>query len=438
MKIKLSARSIAAKTITNFFSDNKSIQIFLADKIITDNKDASLIKEIVNGVVRNYIQLKTICENFIDRPLKGKQAIVQNIIIVALYQIEYMRIPDYASINEAVKSAHELDKNSFKGLINAVLRSFCREHDECIKLVNKSYESKYSCPQWLIQKIKNEYGKDYIESILSNQNQKPPLWIRVNTKKISIETYTQKLLQNNIDYYVSPTLKGAIQITTPINVNEIPDFDKDYIFVQDLAAQYSSTLLNADEGDIILDCCCAPGGKTTHILELYDNIKLVSLDSQKDRIQRVYENLERLKLQSTVICYDASAHYSAWSPYPQYDKILLDAPCSATGVIRRHPDIKWIRTEKDVRNIINLQEKILENMWSILKPGGILIYTTCSLLPEENKIQICKFLEKHKNAKHIPIELDHQHNTDFGVQIMPGENNMDGFYYAKIMKIDEK
>ena len=222
-------------------------------------------------------------------------------------------------------------------------------------------------------------------------------------------------------------------LAAPIGVNKLPDFDSGACSVQDAAAQKAAELLGAQAGELILDACAAPGGKTCHILELAQDIEVIALDCDQNRLERVQENLDRIGLSAQLICGDGGDPDSWWTSERKFDRILLDAPCSATGVIRRHPDIKWLRRESDIDQLVDLQQQILHACWKLLKPGGTLVYATCSVLPHENTIQIAKFLSEQTDATLVPLH-DNDTVEQPGWQLLPGENSSDGFYYAKLIK----
>ena len=442
-------RSVAASVLYEALHEKKPLmatvrQYTSPQKAVLSSADVSFLKELINGILRNLTCLEFICDKLTARPFSQKNLRAKYIIITGLYQIKFMNTPPHAAVNETVKIMGELGLANLKGLANAVLRNYIRRKDEFEDLINKSYETKYSFPQWLISDLKKNYGKT-LPVILEESNQHPPLSVRVNTAKYSIEKYMEILSHNGMTGSRSSFVPGAVFVTPPVNAENLPLFNEGIVFIQDSAAQYASILLDAKPDEVILDACAAPGGKTTHILELYPEIKdLVAMDMDKGRLIRVKDNLKRLSLENRVriAVADATSPDRSWSPYEQYDRILLDAPCSATGVIRRHPDIKWLRTPEEITSIVEIQKKIIENLWQMLKPGGIMLYTTCSIMPQENSCQISNFLSSHQDARLIPLtEMETVDKP--GLQFLPGRgcmecsnlnDNTDGFFYAKIQK----
>lgn len=432
----LNVRALSALAVQKVLVSKEPLNAAL--KIYSEglnNQEKGLLGLLSYGILRNYYFLEGAVNKLLNRPIPRKHTLVNFILACGIYQLNFTRVASHAAVNETIVAMEQLGFYSYKGLANAVLRNYIRNQEEINNELSKSYETLYSFPQWMIEKLKNSYGKRLGE-ILKNSNEHPPMWIRINKTKCSVEEYIKLLIEKKITFEKTEISPYSLKLTHPIEVNELPLFKEGGVFIQDAAAQYASIILEAKPGDIVLDCCCAPGGKTTHINELYPQIKeLVALDSQDDRLTRVADNLCRLNQKATLVCYDAAAPAADWSPYPMYDRILLDAPCSATGVIRRHPDIKWLRTEENIAEINHLQIKILNNIWSILKPGGILVYATCSIMPEENSKLISNFLKDTPDAE-LYTFTDNESIDAPGLQRLPGENDMDGFYYARLKKIE--
>lgn len=426
-------RALAAHLIFQVVEKGASLSTVLpAAQQTLPPKDRSLIQELCFGSLRWLRQLNFMADQLIEKPLKAKYRPLHYLILIGIYQLFYTRIPAHAAISETVNGAKALKGDSFRGLINGVLREAQRQQETLQAQCHTNPAVKYSYPGWLFERIRAIYP-DSFERILEAGNQKPPMWIRANQRQINRDAYLSRLQEAGITAEIHPTNPSAIKLDKPCDVFMLPDFVQGMSSVQDAAAQFAAHLLNADAGDIILDACAAPGGKTAHILELQPGIRqLVAIDNDAKRLQRVSENLTRLQLQADIRLGDA-AQPAEWWQGSAFDKILLDAPCSATGVIRRHPDIKWLRRKEDIAELVRIQRLILEAMWQILRPGGTLLYATCSILEEENTSQIRAFLADTPNAQLIPL-----HATDTpahpGWQILPGDADMDGFYYAKLTK----
>jgi len=318
-----------------------------------------------------------------------------------------------------------------KSLLNAVLRRYLREQDELEALADKHIA--YAHPDWMIKLIKENWG-DKGKAILVENNQAPPMVLRVNQQKCSREAYLQLLAAENIQASPMQTSAQAILLDSPVLVGKLPKFSEGWVSVQDAAAQLAASILSAQAGERVLDVCAAPGGKTAHILESEpDLLSLLAIDIDVKRLERVKENLARLQLNADLLAADA-IDTEAWWDEVLFDKILLDAPCSALGVVRRHPDIKLLRRAEDIVVLQQLQQAILLAIWKLLKPGGVLVYATCSILKQENEQQIESFLAQQSDAKERLIEAEWGEIRPHGRQILTGSQSMDGFYYACLEK----
>lgn len=390
-------------------------------------RDQALLQEICYGALRYLPRLESIANELMDKPLKGKQRVFHHLILVGIYQLSFMRIPAHAAVGETVEGTKTLKGPRLRGLINAVLRNYQRKQEELDAFAVSHHAGKYGHPSWLLTLLQDTYP-DKWQDIVEANNSKAPMWLRVNHQHHSRDEYQQILKDNGIDSHPHSEANDALRLEAPCDVSKLPGFDKGWVSVQDAAAQLSLNYLTPKDGELILDCCAAPGGKTAHILERTHQTKVVAIDCDESRLKRVHDNLKRLQLNAEVICGDARKPLEWWQG-EQFDRILLDAPCSATGVIRRHPDIKWLRRREDIAALTELQSEILDAMWQQLKPGGTLVYATCSITPQENGEQIEAFLSRTKEAQLEGSPIDKP-----GRQILPGEENMDGFYYAIIKK----
>ena len=390
-------------------------------------RDHALLQEICFGALRYLPRLESIANELMDKPLKGKQRVFHHLILVGIYQLSFMRIPAHAAVGETVEGTKELKGPRLRGLINAVLRNYQRNQEELDAMAVSHDAGKYGHPSWLLKLLKSSYPEQW-ESIVEANNNKAPMWLRVNHQHHTRDEYQALLKNENIDSTAHSEANDALRLAAPCDVTLLPGFDKGWVSVQDAAAQLSINYLTPQDGELILDCCAAPGGKTAHILERTQGCDVVAIDCDETRLKRVHENLERLKLQAKVICGDARNPQDWWQG-EQFDRILLDAPCSATGVIRRHPDIKWLRRGEDIAALAELQSEIMDAMWQQLKPGGTLVYATCSITPQENKEQVKAFLTRTTDA-----QLEGSDAENPGRQILPGEEGMDGFYYAILKK----
>jgi len=399
-----------------------------------DHSEHGLVQAMSYGVIRLYPRLTFIANQLISKPLKAKDQDVLILILSGLYQLIEMRIPDHAAVSETVKVTRALKKPWAKNLVNAVLRNYQRQAGVINQKIDKNAEAKYAHPYWWIKLIKQGWpDNDAWQQILAANNQNPPMTLRLNTSYIEREKYLALLEESDISASTGKHSPDAICLEKPVMVNQLPLFEEGKVSVQDEAAQLAAILLNPQKGERVLDACAAPGGKTIHLLEREQDIDLLAIDIEESRLKRVQENLERTQLKAQLLAANAFDPDSWWDKKP-FDRILLDAPCSASGVIRRHPDIKLLRQESDIAKLVQDQQQILNALWPLLKPTGMLLYATCSVLPEENTLQIQHFLQQHADAELQPINADWGQQQSAGRQVLPGEDGMDGFFYALIRK----
>ncbi|CAK9886470.1 MAG: Ribosomal RNA small subunit methyltransferase B [Candidatus Erwinia impunctatus] len=431
MKKKNNLRSLAALTIEKVIMQGQSLSQVLpgAQHALPEAKDAALLQEICFGVLRTLPQLEWVIGQLMTRPLKGKQRVIHFLLMVGLYQLLFTRVPAHAAIAETVNGAVALKKEPYKGVVNGVLRQFQRQQNFFSDNITAG-ERGYLHPSWLLNRLKKAWPAQW-EAIVSANNQRPPMWLRINRCYHSPESWLTLLRNEGYEGEIDPRYTDAVRLTTPLSVNLLPGFSEGWVTVQDASAQQSVALLAPQEGETILDLCAAPGGKTTHILEGAPSAQVTAVDVDSHRLGLVRENLHRLKMQATLICGDGRTPEKWCEDNQQFDRILLDAPCSATGVIRRHPDIKWLRRDSDIAELAKLQREILEAIWPYLKDGGVLLYATCSIMPEENSHQIAQFLSRHDDAK---LQPETHHDSNVGLQYLPTAEGGDGFFYAKIVK----
>ncbi|NCO73361.1 MULTISPECIES: 16S rRNA (cytosine(967)-C(5))-methyltransferase RsmB [Shewanella] len=425
----MNVRALAAKTIYEVLEKGISLSVALPDQQqhLDNSKDKALLAELCYGVMRQLPQLDKCVSDCLAKPFKGKQRILHQLLIVGCYQLYFTRIPAHAAISETAEACRQLRFDGLVKVVNGVLRTIQRQDAE---LNTDSDTLRFNTPAWFIKRLQQAYP-DKWQHIIEQSHQRPPMWLRNNQQLQTRDTYLAALAQYDIPAQAGPS-QDAILLDAAKDVAALPDFMEGAASVQDGAAQWAATLLAPKADELVLDACAAPGGKSCHLLELAPNINLVAVDFDQKRLARVQQNLDRLHLKAQLIHGDA-ADIPSWWQGQQFDRILLDAPCSATGVIRRHPDIKWLRKNSDIEELANLQKQILDHCWQWLKPGGTLLYATCSILPQENNQQVEQFLERTADASLIPIEQQTQLD-DIGWQILPGQDNMDGFYYARLVK----
>jgi 16S rRNA (cytosine967-C5)-methyltransferase len=428
MKKNTNLRSLAALAIEQVLEQGQSLSNVLPvmQQKVAD-KDRALLQELSFGVLRTLSQLDWLINKLMARPMTGKQRSVHYLIMVGLYQLLHTRIPPHAALAETVEGAVAIKRPQLKGLINGVLRQFQRNQESLLEEFAAT-ENRFLHPAWLVKRIKKAYPKQW-QSVLDANNQRPPMWLRVNRNHHTRDEWLTLLEQAGMKGFAHEAYSDAVRLETPAPVFALPGFDEGWVTVQDASAQGCMNYLTPKNGEVILDLCAAPGGKTTHILEVAPAANVLAVDVDEQRLSRVYENLKRLGMKAEVKQGDGR-YPSQWCGEKQFDRILLDAPCSATGVIRRHPDIKWLRRDRDIAELAQLQAEILDATWAHLKPGGTLVYATCSILPEENCEQISAFLKRTPDAAlHETGNAEHP-----GVQNLPAAEEGDGFFYAKLIK----
>jgi len=388
------------------------------------------------GTLRHYWALQGWIATLLERPLKRKDNVINALLAVGLYQLSDTRIPDHAAVSQTVEAARQLRRPKLAGLINACLRRFQREAIAASPPANE--EARWNHPQWLIDTLRRDWPDDW-EAILAANNDRAPMWLRVNRSRNTVAEYREKLAQAEILAEPLSAVPDALRLSEPRSVDELPGFAAGDVSVQDAAAQIAARWLLDKAPRHILDACAAPGGKSGHLLELgRDSIVLTAVESDTARLQSIEQNLRRIGRSATIINADASKTQEWWDG-AQFDGILLDAPCSATGVIRRHPDIKLLRRSSDIDRLGERQSALLQALWPLLAPGGCLLYATCSILAAENETVIGRFLTGHEDAQENDV-LPNNNIRDLmrrqtcGYQVLPGTAGLDGFYYACLYK----
>lgn len=400
---------------------NQTLEEVLRKHAAFSAQERGALQDLCYGTLRYYGQLGKMLDALLGKPLQDQR--LRELLLVALYQLQYSKAASHAVVDHAVRAAKKMNAAA-SGLVNAVLRNFLRRQSELLQLAAKTDEGRYSYPQWWIDAIKSQYGEQ-AESILEAGNQHPPMTLRANLRQSSTEQYLAQLQAQGIAArLVAPQ---ALWLEQPLPVDRLPGFLDGAVSVQDAGAQYAAMLLDVEDGMRVLDACAAPGGKTAHLLEMR-NIEMVAADKDARRLERVRENLQRLKLGATLLCGDA-AEPANWWDGKTFDRILADVPCSASGVVRRHPDIKWLRRPSDIESFAKQQARILQALWPLLAGNGKLLYATCSVFARENQQVIDVFLSWHNDAKQTIITAHDLYNG----QLLPNDQH-DGFFYALLQK----
>lgn len=406
-------------------------KIPLTHLLQAEHEISPFAKVLCFGVSRHYYRLQALADKLVSKRPDSIEVWIA--VLMGLYQLQFLDKPEYATVQATVGILDKLKKSWAKGLVNAVLRRFCREKSAILADLEQSDAYVLGHPDWFIQRVKQDWPTQWREIMQAN-DQHPPMSLRVNQQKMSRDTYLQHLQQQGIEASLTRFSSEGIILQEACDVSELPDFAEGAVSLQDEAAQLAVSLLDLKLGLRLLDACCAPGGKTCHILERQPELAVcVALDVDQKRLQRVEQNLQRLKLEASVIAGDALKPKDWWDGQ-LFDRILLDAPCSATGVIRRHPDIKLLRSEADINAIVALQAAMLKALWPTLRPGGLMVYATCSVMKQENEQQMSAFIEDQADCRVMPMLQQWGTLRDFGRQILPGQDNCDGFYYCVLQK----
>ncbi len=429
----MSLRLVATAVLVKVVKDGQSLTVALekAFETVEDSKERAFIQALCFGVIRQYHRLDFILQQLLSKSLRNKDTDIKMLLLIGLYQLQYMRVKSHAAVSETVSAANK--KRWAKSLINGVLRHYIRDQQSLEQAADKDRLACCSHPEWLVNKIESDWPEQ-AKGLLIENNKQAPMALRVNLAQTTRAAYLQLLTDNKISANSVSFCPTAIVLEQPVAVEKLPRFNEGWVSVQDTAAQLAAQLLDVQAGQSVLDLCAAPGGKTAAILEgQADSISMLAVDIDQIRLARVNENLQRLKLQAKVIVGDA-AKPSEWVQGQIFDRILVDAPCSALGVIRRHPDIKVLRRETDISALQTIQQQILNAAWELLAPDGILLYATCSILKQENESQVEAFLNTHKDASEVIIEGGWGIKRGVGRQVLTGDSAMDGFYYAKLIK----
>ena len=437
MNVRATAATVVARVVVGGSSLDSALAL---GEPQVDPRDLPLLRELCYGTLRWYPRLSVVVNHLLSKPFKSRDGDIHALIACALYQLTETRIPSHAAINEAVSACRALNKMWAKGLVNAVLRRFQREQETFSDLFKDSEPYQSAHPEWLLSAFRESWP-DQLPALIAANNGRGPLTLRVNLQRCQRDHYLAQLADVDIAASATSLSRVGIQLATPTPVTALPGFNEGLFSVQDEAAQLCAELLDPQPGHRVLDACSAPGGKACHLLEYQPGIReLLALDSDAERLLKVEESLARLGLSARTQCGDAAKLDDWWDGIP-FERILLDAPCSARGVIRRHPDIKLLRKPADIAKLAAVQAELLEQLWLSLAPGGRLLYATCSVLSVENDQVVEKFVASHSDVRVLPVEFDALCAAESaltaggpGRQLLPTLNSHDGFYYALLEK----
>lgn len=431
----MNPRLAATRALAAVLAGRASLGSSLPEQLAkVDPRDRALAQDLAFGTARWQPRLSLLAEKLLQKPFKAGDRDLEALLLIGLYQLFHTRIPAHAAIGETVGCVDKLKKSSAKGLLNAVLRRAQREYDSLLPALEHDPAARLAHPRWLQKALKARWPEHW-EAIATANNLHPPLILRVNRRQGGRDAYLAELAAAGIDAVHCAFSADGIRLLQPQDVTALPGFAAGRLSVQDEAAQLAAELLELAPGQRVLDACAAPGGKTCHLLEREPGLaEVVALDADAGRLERVEQNLARLGLTARTLAADGRAVADWWDGTP-FQRILLDAPCSATGVIRRHPDIKLTRQASDIAPLVQLQGELLDALWPTLEVGGILIYATCSVLPEENSSNLAAFLARTPGARELDIPAHWGLAQPHGRQLLPQPDGHDGFYYCKLIKI---
>ena len=424
-------RALAAQALADIALRGVSLREAMDQRApkLRDPRDRALLTALLNDGARWWLRFDAALDRLLEKPLRRKEPEVHALLVLGLVQLEILQLQDYAAVAATVEATRALNRPRLAGLVNAVLRRWQRERSTLLAELDAQPSTRYAMPPWLVQAITADWPQQ-ADAVLADSDREPPLMLRVNRRRTSRDALIEQLRAAGYTADAHPWLVDGVVLPHSSDVTRMPGFAPGFFAVQDGAAQLSADLLDVRDGQRVLDACAAPGGKACHLLERAD-VALTAVEFDASRAARIRQNLERLGLQAELRVGDA-ADPSAWWDGKPYDRILIDAPCSATGVLRRRPDVRLHRRASDIETLAAQQQRILAALWPLLAPGGKLVYVTCSLLRAENEAVIAAFLAGRDEAHVAPVSLPVGQAAGIGWQILPGDGDLDGMYYAVI------
>lgn len=428
-----SVRALAAQALADIALSGHSLRE-VADRALPrlpDARDRALFTALINEGARWWPRFDAAIDRLLDKPIRRNEPVIHALLVTALVQLEILELPEYAAVAATVEAVRELRRPRLAGLANAVLRRWLRERASLLADLDARPATRHAHPAWLAAAIGRDWP-DEVDDVLAAANREPPLMLRVNRRRADRAAVADALRASGQDVELHPWLSDGLVLPHSTDVTRLPGFAEGHFAVQDGAAQVPADLLALADGQRVLDACAAPGGKACHALERAD-LRLLAVESEPRRAPRIRQNLDRLGLDAEIVVGDAGDTAAWWDGRP-FDRVMIDAPCSATGVIRRRPDVRLHRRESDIDALVTQQERILEACWTALAEGGLLLYVTCSILRRENEDVIDGFLRRHDNAMARPLSLPAGRSTGAGWQMLPGNGDLDGMYYALLEK----
>lgn len=430
------SRAIAARQLAETIARGHAFEAESLTVHKIDPRDIGLAREICFGTLRHFFLLDALLNPFLKKPLPKKDTDIHALLLAGLYQLRFMQTPQHAAINSSVEACAELGKPWAKGLVNAVLRNLVRNQLHSTSEFGDpsvTAAQQHSHPQWLYEQLQRDWPNQF-QQIIDYNNSPPAMTLRLDTRSVSPADYLDQLEKNGIAARLNTVCDSAITLEQPAAVSSIPFFGDGIVSVQDAGAQRAAGLLDIRPGHSVLDACAAPGGKSVHILQMQPDVQLTSLDNQASRLSKLQNEVDRCGLLSIQLVCDDAARPEQWWNGELFDRILVDAPCSGTGIISHHPDIKLLRRPGDASKFAHQQSNLLYKLWPLLKPEGKLLYCTCSVLPEENEKVVSGFLEQRPDATLDALDLPDTTSTGYGYQLLPNKGKNGGFFFARLSK----
>lgn len=427
------SRAVAALAIEKVIYQGKRLSRTLDPALQSwPARDRRFITDVVNGVIRWFWLLDTFAQAAMHKPLRKRDHDIYCLLLAGLYQLEFMRVPNYASVSESVNAAAALGKSWASGLVNAVLKKHTQSRQK-LQLDDFEESSRFAHPDWMIDRIRDEWPQHW-KKILHANNERPQMELRVNLNRVTRLKMLQLLEERKIKAKTDSNCSSSIRLLERISVRDLPGFDQGWVSVQGTSSQWAAPLLEIQPGQRVLDACAAPGGKMSHMLELCSDIDLVAMDVDSSRCSLIRDSLNRCGQKATVLCADATLP-EIWWDGKHFDRIMIDAPCSALGIVNKHPEIKHHRQPQDISAIEKIQRRLLTNLLPLLAPNGKLLYTTCSILDCENEDQIRRLLTDDYRfaSESLPAHLGRA--TGNGRQRLQGVDSSEGFYYARLAHV---
>lgn len=434
MSRPVSVRALAAEALAEIALSGHSLRE-VADRALprlADARDRALLTALLNEGARWWPRFDAALDRLLAKPIRRGEPVIHALLVTALVQLEILEMPGYAAVAATVEAVRELRRPRLAGMTNAVLRRWLRERETLLSGLDATPSTRHAHPAWLASAIAGDWP-DRAEAVMAAANHEPPLMLRVNRRRAEREAVAEVLRDAGQDIAPHAWLADGLVLPHSTDVTRLPGFAEGRFAVQDGAAQVPADLLDLADGQRVLDACAAPGGKACHALERAD-VSLVAVESEARRAPRIRQNLERLGLAAEVVVADAGDVAAWWDGQP-FDRVMIDAPCSATGVIRRRPDVRLHRRAADIDALVAQQSRILAACWDTLAPGGLLLYVTCSLLRAENEGVVGAFVDSRADAVVVPFSLPVGQAATVGWQILPGDGDLDGMYYALLRKV---